>query len=1059
MTTRKVIVEVADARNLTPKDGEGSASPFVKADFDWQRKRTKTVQKDLNPVWNEKLEFAMTDPSTMIGEELEVEIYNDKKSTTSRRSHFLGRVKLMGSQFVKMGDEVLTYYPLQNKSIFTPIKGVLGLKIYYFDEPIKPSDPPPAEQPPAEAPPAETPPPAEAPPAEAPPPTEAPPAEAPPAEAPPAETPPAEAPPAEAPPAEAPPAEAPPAEAPPTEGPPAEAPPPEAPPAAAPAAEAPPAEAPPSEAPPAEAPPAESPPPTEDKPAEAPTKPPEEANADPAAGETIRRFGRPTMARPSVMTTEYLLKDLGSSYPGHNERLTYDLVEKMPYLFVRIVKARALPSRQTTGNPGDPFVNIRVGGEIVRTRKFQNTANPEWNQIFAFGKDTLQSAPTLEISVWDAEGSRDDFLGGVCFDLSEVPTRVPPDSPLAPSWFRLEGEGRVEGNIMLAVWMGTQADETFPDAWQSDTGGMMNTRSKVYVSPKLWYLRVNVIEAQDLQIADKINLPELKVRVQLGMQVLRTRTSNSRTLSSPFWNEDLIFVAAEPFEEQLLLLVEDRPSSNKDVEALGQARIALNTIDRRLDYSMVSSRWFNLEKENAEPSVKYHGRVHLRLCFDGGYHVMDEAAHLSSDLRPTAKQLWKPSIGVLELGILGAKHMLPMKTKGGRGTTDAYCVAKYGQKWVRTRTIIDSFNPRWNEQYTWEVYDPCTVLTLGVFDNWHIYMNNSDKQSSELKDVRVGKVRIRISTLESNRVYTNSYPLLVLQRSGVKKMGDIELSVRFSCSSLLDVVQIYSQPMLPKMHYLHPLGLNQQDMLRNTAMKIVGLRLSRAEPPLRQEVVQYMLDTESNMWSMRRSKANWFRIMNVLSGVVSVAKWVDDICQWRNPITTILVHFLFLVLVWYPELIVPTVFFYVFLIGAWHYRFRPRMPPHMDTRISHADAVDQDELDEEFDPLHSSEASEIVRTRYDRLRSLAARIQTVLGDFATQGERIQALLSWRDPRSTGIFIATCFMISFMLYIVHFKLVLIILAFYYLRHPRFREPLPASLLNFFRRLPALSDRIM
>lgn len=1074
MTTRKVIVEVADAKNLTPKDGEGSASAFVKVDFDGQRKRTKTKYKDLNPAWNEKLEFTISDPSTMIGEELEVEVYNDKKTTTGRRSHFLGRVKLLGSELPKMGEETLVYYPLQQKRIFSCIKGVLGLKIYYFDEPIKPPDPPPAEAPlPSEAPPAETPPPSEAPPAEAPPPAEvpppapaeAPPAEAPPAQPPPAETPPAEAPPAEAPPAEAPPAEAPPAQAPPAEAPPAEAPPTEAPapeaaPPVAPATEAPPAEAPATEAPPAEAPPAPSPPTTEDKPAEPATNPPEEAKADPAAEATMHHLERPTMARPSVMTTEYLMKDLGSSYPGHNERLTYDLVEKMPYLFVRIVKARALPSRDSTGNPGDPFVKIRVGGEIVRTRNFQSTAFPEWDQIFAFGKDTLQSAPTLEISVWDSDGSRDDFLGGVCFDLSEVPTRVPPDSPLAPSWFRLEGDGRVKGDIMLAVWMGTQADETFPEAWQSDTGGVMNTRSKVYLSPKLWYLRVNIIEAQDLQIPEKANLPELKVRVQLGMQVLRTRTSNSRTLSSPFWNEDLIFVAAEPFEEQLVLLVEDRHSSggNKDVENFGQTRIALNTIERRLDYSMVSSRWFNLEKENGEPSGTYHGRIHLRLCFDGGYHVMDEAAHLSSDLRPTAKQLWKPSIGVLELGILGAKNMLPMKTKGGRGTTDAYCVAKYGQKWVRTRTIIDSFNPRWNEQYTWEVYDPCTVLTLGVFDNWHIYVNNSDK-SSELKDVRIGKVRIRISTLESNRVYTNSYPLLVLQRSGVKKMGEIELAVRFSCSSLLDVVQIYSQPLLPKMHYLHPLSLSHQDMLRNTAMKIVGLRLSRAEPPLRQEVVQYMLDTESNMWSMRRSKANWFRIMNVLSGIVSVAKWVDDICKWRNPITTILVHFLFLVLVWYPELIVPTVFFYVFLIGAWHYRFRPRMPPHMDTRISHADAVDQDELDEEFDPLQSSEASENVRMRYDRLRSLAARIQTVLGDFATQGERIQALLSWRDPRSTGVFIAACFMISLMLYIVHFKLVLIILAFYYLRHPRFREPLPASLLNFFRRLPALSDRIM
>lgn len=56
------------------------------------------------------------------------------------------------------------------------------------------------------------------------------------------------------------------------------------------------------------------------------------------------------MAQPSVMTTKYLMKDLGSSYTDHNERLTYDLVEKMPYLFVRIFKARALPSRNSTGN-------------------------------------------------------------------------------------------------------------------------------------------------------------------------------------------------------------------------------------------------------------------------------------------------------------------------------------------------------------------------------------------------------------------------------------------------------------------------------------------------------------------------------------------------------------------------------------------------------------------------------------------------------------------------------------------------------------------------------------
>ncbi|KAH9306050.1 hypothetical protein KI387_010454, partial [Taxus chinensis] len=94
---------------------------------------------------------------------------------------------------------------------------------------------------------------------------------------------------------------------------------------------------------------------------------------------------------------------------------------------------------------------------------------------------------------------RDDFLRGVCFDLSEVPIRVPPDSPLAPQWYRLEGDGRVKGDIMLDVWIETQVVEAFPKAWQSDAGGAIHTRAKVHLSPKLWYLRVNVIKATDLQ--------------------------------------------------------------------------------------------------------------------------------------------------------------------------------------------------------------------------------------------------------------------------------------------------------------------------------------------------------------------------------------------------------------------------------------------------------------------------------------------------------------------------------------------------------------------------------
>ncbi|MCO5594886.1 hypothetical protein L7F22_048921 [Adiantum nelumboides] len=92
----------------------------------------------------------------------------------------------------------------------------------------------------------------------------------------------------------------------------------------------------------------------------------------------------------------------------------------------------------------------------------------------------------------------------------------------------------------------------------------------------------------------------------------------------------------------------------------------------------------------------------------------------TSDTCPTDERLWKPPVAMLELGLLGASGLVPMKTWDGRSCTDAYCVAKYGPKWVRTRIVMDSMSPKWNEQYTWEVYDPCTVLTVGVFDNHHL---------------------------------------------------------------------------------------------------------------------------------------------------------------------------------------------------------------------------------------------------------------------------------------------------------------------------------------------------
>ncbi|CAM6022599.1 unnamed protein product [Sphagnum balticum] len=667
---------------------------------------------------------------------------------------------------------------------------------------------------------------------------------------------------------------------------------------------------------------------------------------------------QPEPPRPNLITVpeaDFTVKetnpDLGKAidYKQH-----YDLVEQMTYLFVRVVRAQGLMGKYEEGK-SDPYVRLTVGAVKTESKIIKSELNPEWNQIFAVGKDKIQGG-TLELSVWDADNaSKDNFLGGLMFDLAEVPQRKPPENPLAPQWYKLEAKTGRGREIMVAIWWGTQADEVFPEAWQSDTGDHAHFRSKVYVSPKLWYLRVTIVEAQDLTWNDKSRLPELYIKAHVGpYQMLRSRIASVRS-ASPFWNEDLLFVAMEPFDDLLHILVQDRVE-----EILGQVRIPLSTVEHRIDGHQVASRWYILEKEGGKGGG-FLGRIHLRLSVDGGYHVMDESSNYISCTRPTAKQLWKPSVGVLELGIHGANNLLPMKTtKDNRGSTDAYCVAKYGPKWIRTRTIFKSFNPRWNEQYTWEVYDPCTVVTVGVFDNRHAHSFPGDKMVTA-KDLPVGK---------------------------------------------------------------------------------------------------FMLDTEAERWSMRRSKANYYRIMGVLNGVLAVMNWFSDICNWKSPVTTVLVHILLLILVWHPELLLPTIFLYMFLIGAWNYRFRSRTPPFMDAKLSQGQHVgDLDELEEEFNVVPANRAQEVLKHRYERLRGVAGRLQNALGELATTGEQLHSLLSWRDPRATAIFVTFCLVTAIVLYATPFQAVAVLLGVYVLRHPRFRDPLPAIPINFFNPLPSQSDRIL
>lgn len=202
--------------------------------------------------------------------------------------------------------------------------------------------------------------------------------------------------------------------------------------------------------------------------------------------------------------------------------------------------------------------------------------------------------------------------------------------------------------------------------------------------------------------------------------------------------------------------------------------------------------------------------------------------------------------------------------------------------------------------------------------------------------------------------------------------------------------------------------------------------------------------------------------MAMVAPFADSVRWFHGVCSWHNPHVTLLIHAIFVLALWFHELVLPLVLVCVGLLCLWNSRFCPSRPAYFDLGLSCLHTVDPDELDEEFDtesPGHNYH--NVMRLRYERLRTLAGRTQIVIGEVAAQLERIQSLLYWRDPRATAIFMLFLVVEAAVVYCVPCKILVALAGFYIMRHPRLGRTnnMPPILVNFLRRLPSKQDQLM
>ncbi|KAJ3677545.1 hypothetical protein LUZ60_003269 [Juncus effusus] len=105
-----LLVHIIEARNLLSMDSNGFSDPFVILQLGSQKKKTKVISMNLNPVWDEKFSFEVRN----LKDELRVHVYDEDRIGKD----FLGKVKvpigdLMNDESMSLGTK---WYKLEPKS-------------------------------------------------------------------------------------------------------------------------------------------------------------------------------------------------------------------------------------------------------------------------------------------------------------------------------------------------------------------------------------------------------------------------------------------------------------------------------------------------------------------------------------------------------------------------------------------------------------------------------------------------------------------------------------------------------------------------------------------------------------------------------------------------------------------------------------------------------------------------------------------------------------------------------------------------------------------------------
>uniref|UniRef100_A0A8D3EEQ3 Extended synaptotagmin 2 n=1 Tax=Scophthalmus maximus TaxID=52904 RepID=A0A8D3EEQ3_SCOMX len=264
----------------------------------------------------------------------------------------------------------------------------------------------------------------------------------------------------------------------------------------------------------------------------------------------------------------------------------------------------------------DPYGVLQIGNQLFQSKTVKESLHPKWNEVY----EALvyeHSGQHLEIEVFDEDPDKDDFLGSLMIDLTELHKEQKVDE-----WFDLEEAPTGKLHLKLE-WLSLLST---PEKLDQVLRSVRADRSLANDGLSSALLVIYLDSAKNLPCAKKTSTePSPYVQFTVGHKTLESKIRYKT--KEPLWEDCFSFLVHNPRRQEMEVEVKD----DKHKCTLGNLTVPLSSL--LVEEDMTLTQCFSLKNSGPCSTIKL--KMALR--------ILSLEKQVSSD-QPSSVQVRKSSV-------------------------------------------------------------------------------------------------------------------------------------------------------------------------------------------------------------------------------------------------------------------------------------------------------------------------------------------------------------------------------------------------------------------------------